>query len=176
MKKSKKKTGLKAFLSVVISVVLIIVLGITDIVPYFSVIPDMMKVGVDYISLDRYENALTKKEILNTFSDTEVSHPFIYADKTAFDMIKNEYEDNSYSDYTLALKNSVIDNADALLDDNIYPVQDYVLDEEDSILPISREEINRMVILGCAWQLTGDEKYAEKAVKELKKVCSYDDW
>ena len=176
MKKAKKKTGLKIFLSVIISVALVIVLGVTNIVPYFALIPDMVKVGIDYVSLDRYGEAPTKKDILSELEKTEPSHPFIYADKSAFELIRKEYNDNSYSDYTLALKNSVIDNADALLDNNIYPVQEYVLDEEDSILPISREEINRMVILGCAWQLTGDEKYAEKAEKELKKVCSYDDW
>ena len=60
MKKSKKKTGLKIFLSVVISVILVIVLGITNIIPYFAVIPDMVKVGIDYISLDRYGEAPTK--------------------------------------------------------------------------------------------------------------------
>ncbi len=171
MKKSKK-----IVLSVIVSITLVIILGITNVVPYFSVIPDMVKVGVDYISLDRNDDAPSKKGILAKLSETDTVHPFVYADKTAFDMIRKEHKDNSYSDYTLALKNSVIDNADALLDEKIYPVQEYVLDEEDSILPISRETINRMVILGCAWQMTGDRKYADRAVKEIENVCSYDDW
>ncbi len=178
MKKSKKshKKAKKIFLTSVIAIALVVVLGITNIVPYFAVIPDMVKVGIDYISLDRAENAPSKKDILKEITKAEVSHPFIYADTDAFDMIKKEYNNNSYSEYTLALKNSVIDNADALLDESVYPVLEYVLDEEDSILPISREEISRMVILGCAWQMTGKDKYAERAVKELEKVCSYDDW
>ena len=52
----------------------------------------------------------------------------------------------------------------------------YVLDEEDSILPISREVINRMVILGYAWQVTGDSRYAERAWLEIENVCGYGDW
>ena len=170
------KKSVKALLGVLISIALVIILGVTNIVPYFAVIPDMVKVGVDYISLDRYKDAPSKKELLAKLEETEASHPFVYADADAFKMIKNEYESNSYTDYTLALKKSVLDNAEALLDEAVYPVLEYVLDEEDSILPISREEISRMVILGCAWQMTGEEKYAERAVKELRKVCSYDDW
>ena len=170
------KKSVRVLLYIVLSVALVIILGITNIVPYFAVIPDMINVGVDYISLDRYNEAPDKKEILEALGNVTESHPFVYAGKDAFDMIKQEYRDESYSDYTLALKTSVLDNADALLDESIYPVLEYVLDEEDSILPISREEISRMVILGCAWQMTGEEKYAERAVKELEKVCSYDDW
>ena len=80
------------------------------------------------------------------------------------------------TEYTKALSDSVIANADGLLDRSIYPVMEYVLDEEDSILPISREVISRMVILGYAWQITGEKKYADRAWEELKNVCSYDDW
>ena len=49
------KKGKKAVLGVLISVILVIVLGVTNVVPYFSVIPDMVKVGVDYISLERMQ-------------------------------------------------------------------------------------------------------------------------
>lgn len=168
----KKRT--KTFLGIIISIALVITLGITNIVPYFAVIPDMVKVGIDYISLDKNKNAVSEEEILNSFFN--FSHPFILANEEDFDVVRNEVKNNSFSDYTKSLYLSATENADALLDTEIYPVMEYVLDEEDSILPISREVINRMIILGYAWQISGDEKYAERAWAELENVCSYDDW
>lgn len=171
----KKRT--KVFLSVILSIALVIILGITNIVPYFAVIPDMVKVGIDYISLDRDKNAVTEEELFELLDNKDKqNHPFILADKEAFDAIRKEAAENSFSDYTRSLYEYVIANADALTDEMLYPVPAYELDEEDSILPISREVFNRIVILGYAWQLTGDEKYAEKGWKELQNVCAYDDW
>ncbi len=168
--------GLTAFLTAIIFI--FNASGITRAIPYFAVIPDMIKVGADYISLKRNENAVSEKELSEEIGkvSVKIQHPFIFADKECFDAAKNEYVNRSFSDYTGGLSESVLDNADALLDLNIYPPMDCVLDEEDSILPISREAINRMVILGYAWQITGDSKYADRAWLELEKVCSYDDW
>lgn len=170
------KKGIKTLLGIFISITLVIVLGITDVVPYFSVIPDMVKVGIDYISLERYSGYPEKKELIQTLEKAEILHPFILADKNDFDKVREEYESKSFNEYTEKLTLFVLSNADGLLDKNIYPPMEYVLDEEDSILPISREVINRMVILGFAWQITGDEKYAVRAEEELRKVCSYPDW
>lgn len=150
--------------------------GITKIFPHLAVIPDMLKVGADYISLDRNGGAVSKKELKEAISQNERAHPFVLAEKENFDVARQEYKNGTENGYANALIDSVLDNADALLDLDIYPVMPYELDEEDSILPISREVINRMVILGCAWQLTGDEKYADRAWLELENVCGYDDW
>ena len=161
-----------------ISTILIILINITTVVPYFTVIPDMVKVGVDYISLDRYKDAVKKDALITEISNANksLSHPFVLADEAAFDLVRTESSTVNTNEYTKALYDYVISNADGLLYSGVYPVMPYVLDEEDSILPISREVINRMVILGYAWQLTGDEKYAARAWAELENVCSYDDW
>ena len=145
-------------------------------IPYLDVIPDMMDVGIEYIDLDFNMGAVTKAELKKAFSEVPDSHPFVLATKENFDYARQEYEKKDFTVYTKALSNSAIANADGLLDRNIYPVMEYVLDEEDSILPISREVINRMVILGYAWQITGDKKYADRAWEELQNVCSYNDW
>ena len=166
------KKGIKALLGIIISITLVIVLGITNIVPYFAVIPDMVKVGIDYISLDRNPDHPGKKELIATLNETEAAHPFILADKNDFDIARNEYANGEFSDYTKKLTDYVFANADALLDTTNYPPMEYVLDEEDSILPISRETINRMVILGYAWQITGDEKYAYGIIKLFEENYS----
>lgn len=168
------KKGLKVFILCVTAIALVIILGITNIVPHFVVIPDMVKVGIDYISLDRYKDAIKKDKLSIRLSEAKdnVTHPFILADKAAFESIKQ----SCTTDYQSALNTYVLANADSLLDTEIYPVMPYTLDEEDSILPISREVINRMIILGYAWQITGEKKYADRAWAELENVCSYDDW
>ena len=168
--------GLTAFLTALIFI--INASGIIAAVPYLAVIPDMIKVGADYISLGRNENSVSEKELAAEIekANDKTVHPFILADKDDFDKVRNEYAAQNFNNYTKGLSESVLDNADALLDLNIYPPMDYVLDEEDSILPISREVINRMIILGYAWQLTGDTVYADRAWLELEKVCGYNDW
>ncbi|MBQ6898927.1 MAG: DUF4962 domain-containing protein [Clostridia bacterium] len=151
--------------------------GIGDIIPWLDVIPDMVEMGIDYISLDRFSDAPEKDKILDALSKSETSHPFVLADKELFAAAVNEYLSGAYSDsYAGALYSYVLGNAEGLLDTSVYPPMEYVLDEEDSILPISREVINRIVILGFAYKVTGEEKYAERAEAELTKVCSYDDW
>lgn len=168
---------LKVFVSLLSAIVFLLSASpLNYLVPYLDVIPGMMEVGVEYIDLDFNTGVVKKKELKEALSEAENSHPFVLATKENFDIARAEYESKSFSNYTKALSDSVIANATALLDKNIYPPMDYVLDEEDSILPISREVINRMVILGYAWQITGDEKYADRAWDELQKVCSYDDW
>lgn len=157
-------------------VMLISSTGVTKFIPYLAVIPDMMKVGADYISLNRNNGAVSKKELEKVIAEAGQSHPFVLATKENFDVARAENKGGTGGEYVSGLTKSVLDNADALLDLNVYPVMPYELDEEDSILPISREVINRMVILGCAWQITGDEKYAERAWLELENVCGYDDW
>ena len=177
MKKGKKAK--KAILGIIISIALVIILGITNVVPYFAVIPDMVKVGIDYISLDRNPDYPDKKEIEAALMETYLKDrpfPFVLADGTDFDKVREEYKEKKLTPYTEKLMAYVLSNADTLCDINSYPPMEYVLDEEDSILPISREVISRMVILGYAWQITGEEKYAERAKAEIEKVCSYDDW
>ncbi|MBQ8015777.1 MAG: heparinase II/III family protein, partial [Clostridia bacterium] len=152
--------------------------GITTVFPHLAVIPDIVKVGIDYISLERNSSAVSKKELVKEIAAANkgLKHPFVLATPQDFDTVQKEYSENSFSEYSRGLFNSVISNANGLLDTEIYPVMPYELDEEDSILPISREVINRIVILGYAWQVTGEEKYAARAWQELENVCGYGDW
>ena len=77
----------KVLLYVLLPICIVIILGITNIVPYFAVIPDMVKVGVDYISLDRNKNTVSEKELAETIPTISTQHPFVLADKKAFDTL-----------------------------------------------------------------------------------------
>lgn len=177
-KKSKKAVVVIKKLSAVLLcfVILLTVLSVTGIVPEMRMIPGIVKVGADYITLKYNKDAVSADGILEKAENINISHPFILADENAFNLAREEYESDSFSAYTRELSEYVFLNADALLDKSMYPPMEYVLDEEDSILPISRETINRIVILGYAYRISGDEKYAERARDELLNVCSYPDW
>ncbi len=170
------KKRIRKISAAVIAVVAAVVLCLSGIVPYLDVIPDMVRVGIDYISLNRFNDAPDKKELEDSLSAKEAEYPFIFADASAFELCREERALQTDDEYVNALYAYVIPNADALLDTDSYPVLPYVLDEEDSILPISREVINRMIILGFSYRVTGEEKYAARAWAELENVCSYSDW
>ncbi|MFW6065769.1 MAG: heparinase, partial [Planctomycetota bacterium] len=44
------------------------------------------------------------------------------------------------------------------------------------LLHVSRECLNRVYALSLAWRLTGEDKYAEAARRDLLTVCAFDDW
>ena len=113
------KKRFKVLLLSVLAVALVIILGVTNTVPYLAVIPDMVKVGIDYISLDRYKDAIKEDELSDKLADVSknVSHPFILADTQAFNSVSD-----SLTDYSAALNKYVLQNADGLLNTEIYPV------------------------------------------------------
>lgn len=177
-KSAKSKKIAKRILAVIlVFVICISANGFLRFFPHLAVINDAVALGVDYIDLNLYKDAPSKSEIKNKISElTEIKHPFVLVDENNFDAVRKEYESDSGTEYTKALTESVIANANGLLDNAVYPVLTYELDEENSILPISREVFNRIVILGYAWQLTGNTVYADRAWQELESVCSFDDW
>ncbi len=170
------KKHIRKLLIAVVAVLSAVILCVSGLVPYFEVIPDMIKVGVDYIDLNRYKSAPDKIQLTDMIKTDDVSHPFIFANEYRFDKLREEYGKKLGNEYTQALYDYVFANANALLDTDIYPVLPYVLDEEDSILPISREVINRMIILCFAYIVSDNEKFADRAWAELENVCLYNDW
>ena len=173
MKKHKKAL---AVLLAVTAVVLAAAVGSHSFAPHLAVIPDMVKVGLDYIDLDVNADAPDAKALLAALEAVPEKHPFVLAGGERFADLREAYAAGTSDGYTEALTKYALDNAVALLDESVRPPLPYALDEEDSILPISRETFNRMVILGFAWQLTGDERYAARAWRELENVCAYPDW
>ncbi len=148
------------------------------ITPYLQVVPDAAEMGIDYISLERGKNTVTAKELETALTQAvqNVERPFVLANAREVEKAKLEFESDKHSEYTAALCESVLSYADELCDLEKLPLLKYELDEEDAILEICREAKSRMIILGTAWQLTGDEKYAERAWLELENVCGFEDW
>ena len=171
----KHKKALTAMM-VVAAVVLASVFGGKSFAPHLAVLPDLVRVGLDYIDLDVYTDAPDEKTLLAALQAAPEKHPFALAGRDRFDEVRAEYAAGTADGYAQALTRCALENAGALLDERLYPPLPYALDEENSILPISRETFNRIVILGFAWQVTGDERFAARALRELKNVCAYPDW
>lgn len=142
---------------------------------YLGVIIDAFKVAIDYFNLQMNTNTVSKDELVDLMKEIkdENIHPFVLADSSDFDVIRKEYFDASNVSNTKQMAYSTVNFANKLIDT---PLLEYTLDEEDAILEISRECISRMIALGFAWQITGEEKYAERAWQELDNVCHFQDW
>lgn len=173
----KKKVAVRIIAVLLVFVLCISINGYVRFFPHLAVINDAAALGVDYIDLNLYKDAPSKAELKNKISElADDKHPFVLVDENNFETVRREIAAHSETEYTKALTAFVMDNADGLLDTAVYPPLAYALDEENSILPISREVFNRIVILGYAWQLTGNTVYADRAWQELESVCAYDDW
>ena len=171
----KRKKGLAVLLAVA-AVLLAAVVGGNSFAPHLAVIPDMVRVGLEFIDLDVNTGAPDAEALLSALEAAPEKHPFVLAGRDRFDTVRAEYAAGTADGYTQALTAYALDNAEALLDESVYPPMPYALDEENSILPISRETISRTVILGFAWLVTGEARYAARAWRELENVCAYPDW
>lgn len=99
-------------------------------------------------------------------------HPRIQATAADFAKIRTIYKNKSDQDiYNWAL--TAINTADSLLEKEpaVYELRDGV-----RLLYVSREVLDKMYALGMAYQLTGEQKYAERGYKELEAVCKFNDW
>ncbi len=44
------------------------------------------------------------------------------------------------------------------------------------MLAVSREALTRIYFLSYAWRMTGDDRYARRAEREMLNVCAFPDW
>lgn len=100
-------------------------------------------------------------------------HPRIQATASDFNRIRADYgEGDSQNLNTLA--RDVLSYANQLLSSTT-PVK-YELSDGGSLIYVSRDVLTKMYVLGMAYQLTGDQKYADRAWIDLQAVCSFPDW
>lgn len=55
------------------------------------------------------------------------------------------------------------------------PVAEYKI-TNSRLLDLANQTVSRMENLGFAYLMTGDKKYAERGIAELKAVCAFEDW
>ena len=97
-------------------------------------------------------------------------HPRILATKEDFRRISaNVKKDEKLNEFYV----SVISNADSLLEQEplIWELRDGV-----RLWFVSQDFIDRMLILGMAYQLTGDTAYAKRGYVEMNAIALFDNW
>lgn len=98
-------------------------------------------------------------------------HPRIQATADDFNRIKELAKTNAYMQLWY---NYIISKADSLVADStalIYELRDGV-----RLLHVSRDALKNMYTLGMAYQLTGEQKYADRAWIDLEAVSLFPDW
>lgn len=111
----------------------------------------------------------TQQTIGNDFKMSNV-HPRIIADSNDFERIKSEIRTNADKK---AWYETMLSKARQLL---YAKTLVYELRDGERLMYVSSEFEERMVVLGMAYRLTGDTKYAAKAYEDLEAVANFRDW
>lgn len=111
----------------------------------------------------------SQQKIAEDFKKNNV-HPRIIADIDDFEALKIEIRENSDKKVWYE---SMISKAQQLL---YAKTLVYELRDGERLMYVSSEFEERMVVLGLAYRLTGDKKYAEKAYTDLEAIASFQDW
>ena len=97
-------------------------------------------------------------------------HPRILATAEDFERLRGETETNANKK---KLKECIIAHADVLLDK---PAMEYELDPDTQLIGYARSLAGKMFTLGMAYQLTGEQKYADRVWLDLEAASGFIDW
>ena len=124
----------------------------------------------DYLFFDRP----TDTQILEAYNASELKevHPRIMATADDFARLREEVKTDLYKK---AWYEQLLTLADYLVEENTEPVK-YELRDGVRLLFVARDVLCNMHTLGMAYQLTGEQKYADRAWVDLKAVSEFKDW
>ncbi|MCM1455045.1 MAG: heparinase II/III family protein [Bacteroides sp.] len=136
------------------------------------IIVDFVIIGIDYISLKGNPAKISDNDIKDAVKSSDRSGIFVLASQQAFDNVKCEIEADDGDCIVKAYFDYVSQCADDLLSREPLP---YLI-EDDRLLETSRQILERIAILSYIYRITGQVRYAQRAVIEMKNACSYNDW
>lgn len=123
-----------------------------------------------FMSFERPDADTIENDFWNTTSDGSEGHPRVIGTKADFDRIRANWQ----SDADLnKMVTDILKKADATLNVT-YP--EYALPDKQRILGQARSCLEYFRNLGFAYQVTGHDKYAEKAWEIMQGLLSYPDW
>ena len=122
----------------------------------------------NYLFFERPET----QDIVSAYEDSSVykQHPRIQATQADFDALKQEIasgQKSAWYQQLIAAADYLIDNDNPL----VYELRDGV-----RLLDVSRDALSNMYTLGMAYQLTGEQKYVDRAWVDLASVSAFPDW
>jgi len=117
------------------------------------------------------EPSTTASEIDALFTArSEGQHPRILADADKFAEIRQKIQTDDYSKVLYA---RLYDYCLTQLDE---PVSEYNVSDGVRLLSVSRTVSARIIWMSMLYQLSGERRFAERAVEEMLAVCNFSDW
>lgn len=123
-----------------------------------------------YLYFNRYSKQELGEKLLKTLDGDIKQHPRIFADADDFARLREEVKSDPYKK---EWAQKVIAKADVLVADSEDAEYDI---STGRLTDITNPDKTALAHLGMAYQLTGEKKYAERAIKKAKNLCSYPDW
>ncbi len=153
--------------------VLLTVLNVIGYAPRMLV--DTAAVGLDYLALSHDLPKIPKKQMEADLAAAVegVQHPFILANAAQFGRARAQAATPDGDPFIREAHAYALAQAEDLLDT---PPCQYFFSDGERLLEVSREVLNRIITLGFAWQMTGEEKYVLRGWAELEQVCGFADW
>ena len=96
-------------------------------------------------------------------------HPRLLLLQSEEEQIKAKIQEN---EFLKDAHNHIIKQCNKMIDE---PLLEHVLTGK-RLLTISRQALERIYYLSYAWRMTGDDRYAERAEKEMINVSNFKDW
>lgn len=124
-----------------------------------------------YLLFDRYTAAELLEKTKNNLGGDLTLHPRVIANASDFARLKQEIKTDKYKK---AWADGIIKQADGYISAGTNVIPDY--DVSSGRLMDKVDTTNNLPVLSMAYQLTGDEKYGEKAIEGMLKLCEYPDW
>jgi len=101
------------------------------------------------------------------------AHPRLFARPEDWARVRRLISPGPEQDKRLAaVYGEILGEADKML---AQPLSTYEL-EGKRLLAVSREVVQRIGYLSVVYRMSGEKKYAERAIAELKNVCAFKDW
>ncbi|MBR6825875.1 MAG: heparinase II/III family protein, partial [Oscillospiraceae bacterium] len=101
---------------------------------------------------------------------SEGVHPRIFANKDDFTRIRKLVETDPYMK---ALYTRIYNYSVEILAE---PVLTYDIPDGKRLLTVCNNATNRITWLAMAYQISGESRFADRAVKEMLNVCAFKDW
>lgn len=118
---------------------------------------------------DAASSAIPLSEIQRMIDNLPPGHPRLFADRNDFARLRGSLDRDPGR---RALADAVIRQADGL--QTMAPIERTL--QGRRLLGESRRCVKRTVLLGMAYQLTGDDKYARRGREEMLAVARFPDW
>ena len=96
-------------------------------------------------------------------------HPRILMNQEEFDRVKNTINTN-------VTAKEMFEKIKTRYESLNFPEMTYILQNGDRLLPVSEEVFKRVITLSFLYRITGEDKYAAKAYKEMEAAANFPDW